>query len=283
MRGRLAKFALVSLLTLDLCPAASLAIHNAAVSEMDGGPAIASRQNFLTGETFYFTFQVTGFTKKTDEDERNHVELEYRVTLKDKAGLLLDKPVQGKINEELTPQDKAWLPKVNRSFVLPDTLVTAEYHLDIEVRDLTAKTSAMHQIKIPVRGGRKQPAKELVADEVRFFRDEDGKIPAVGAKYSPGAALHVQFQIAGFSLKENNEYEVSYGVKILRADGTVAFQQPDAAKEQDKTFYPRAYLHGAFNLTLDKNVAAGTYKLVIEMRDDLSGKKHVSEFPFHIE
>ena len=148
MRRQLAKFALVSLAALDLCPAASLAIHNAVVSELDGGPAIASRQNFQTGETIYFTFQVTGFTRKTDEDERNHVELEYRVTLKDKAGLLLDKPVQGKIVEELTPQDKEWLPKVNRSFVLPDTLVTEEYHLDIEVRDLTAKSSATHQFKI---------------------------------------------------------------------------------------------------------------------------------------
>lgn len=283
MRGKLAKFALVSLAAVKLCPAASLSIHNAILSDLDGGPAVSSHQNFLTGETIYFSFQVTGFTKKTDEDERNHVELEYRVTLKDKAGLLLDKPVQGKINEELTPQDKEWLPKVQRGFQLPDTLVTADYHLDIEVRDLTAKTTATHQIKVPVRGGRKQPAKELVADEVRFFRDEDGKIPAVGAKYRPGAALHVQFQIAGFSSKENNEYEVSYGVKILRADGTVAFQQPDAAKEQDRTFYPRAYLHGAFHLTMDNNVAAGTYKLVIEMRDDLSGKKHVSEFPFHIE
>ncbi len=283
MLGKLAKFALVSFSALKLCPAAALTIHNAVVSDLDGGAAIASGQHFLTGETIYFTFQVTGFTRKTDEDERNHVELEYLVTLKDKAGLLLDKPVQGKINEELTPQDKEWLPKVNRSFVLPDTLVSADYHIDIEVRDLTSKTSAKHQIKVPVRGARKQAAKELVADEVRFFRDEDGTTPAVGAKYHPGAALHVQFQIAGFSLKENNQYEVSYGVKILRGDGTVAFQQPDAAKEQDRTFYPRAYLHGAFHLTLDKNVAAGAYKLVIEMRDDLSGKKHVSEFPFHIE
>ena len=283
MIGRLPELAFVSIAMAAFCQAEGLAIRNTALSTSDGGEGVDAKHTYLTGETVYFSFQAFGFTKKTDEDERDHIQLEYLVTAKDKAGVLLDKPKAGKIKEELTPQDKEWLPKVNGSFVLPDTLFSGEYQVEIELRD--SNSSAVAKLNTPflVRGGRKQTAVELTLDEARFFRDEEGTQPAITASYRSGDAIHVRFQIAGFTVKGNNSYQVSYGVKVLRADRTLVFAQPEAASEKDQTFYPRGYLTGSFNFFLDKKNVPGQYTLAIELRDDLSGKKQLTEFPFTLQ
>ena len=274
---------LVLITAASRCPAAGLTIANAALSTSDGGESIAASHHFLTGETVYFTFQASGCTKKTDDDERDHIQLEYSVTANDKAGVLLDKPLSGKISEELTPQDKNWLPKVHGSFVLPDTLFTGEYQLQIEIHDLIANTSAKSQLKFLATGSRKQKSAHLTVDELHFFRDEEGRQPVSKPAYHPGDAIHVRFQIVGFTLKELNSYHVSYGIKVLRADRTLVFEQPQAASEKDRTFYPRGYLTGTFNFSLDKKNALGTYHMVVELRDDFSGQKQITEFPFILE
>ena len=266
-----------------VCLAEGIAIRNTALSTSDGGEGVDEKHAYLTGETVYFSFQAFGFTKKTDEDERDHIQLEYLVTAKDKAGVLLDKPKAGKITEELNIQDKEWLPKVNGSFVLPDTLFSGEYQVEIELRDSNANAVAKLKTPFLVRGGRKQPAAELTLDEARFFRDEEGTQPAITATYRSGDAIHVRFQIAGFTVKDNNRYQVSYGVKVLRGDRTLVFAQPEAASEKDQTFYPRGYLTGSFNFFLDTKNSPGQYTLAIELRDDLSGKKQTTEFPFTLQ
>ncbi len=283
MIERLAELVFVSMALATFCQAEGLTIRNTALSTSDGGEGVDAKHTYLTGETVYFSFQALGFTKKTDEDERDHISLEYVVTAKDKAGVLLDKPKAGKIIEELAPQDKEWLPKVTGSFVLPDTLFSGEYHVEIELRD--SNSSAVAKLKTPflVRGGRKQPAAELTLDEARFFRDEEATQPATTANYRSGDAIYVRFQISGFTVKDNNRYQVSYGVKVLRADRTLVFAQPEAASEKDQTFYPRGYLTGSFNFFLDKNNSPGQYNLAIELRDDLSGKKQQAEFPFTLQ
>ena len=287
MIGRLPELVFVAMAMATFCQAEGLTIRNTALSTSDGGEGVDAKHTYLTGETVYFSFQAFGFTKKADEDERDHIQLEYLVTAKDKAGVLLDKPRAGKINEELTPQDKEWLPKVNGSFVLPDTLFSGEYQVEIELRD--SNSSAVAKLKTPflVRGGRKQPAAELMSvltiDEVRFFRDEEGTQSANPATYRSGDAIHVRFQIAGFTVKDNSRYQVSYGVKVLRADRTLVFAQPEAASEKDQTFYPRGYLTGSLNFFLDKKNALGQYTLAIELRDDLSEKKQLTEFPFTLQ
>ena len=260
-----------------------LSIRNLVLSESDGGPGIDSSFRFRPGEQVHLAFQIAGFAKKEDEDEHNHVKLEFSITAKDNAGILLAKPITGKIEEELAQQDKEWLPKIHRNFSLPDTLITGEYRIDIQVRDLIAETKLNSELKLKLQGPRLTVSKLPEIQNVQFFRDEENSKPIANAVYKPGDAVHVKFNITGFSTKENNAYQISYGLKVLRADRTQLFAQPKAATEQDQTFYPRTYLTGAFHLNLEKNIATGKYFLIIELLDELSGAKHEAEHAFQVE
>ena len=273
---------LAAAIALAAADVPSLSIRNLVISEADGGQNVASQYRFRPGEQVYLAFQITGFTKKEDEDEHDHIKLEFEIKVSDKAGVYLAKPITGRLDEELARQDKDWLPKINRNFSLPDTLVTGDYHIQILVRDLIAETKTSAGPPLGVEGPRVKATKTLEIQNFQFFSDEDNLKLLPKAVYKPGDAVHVKFNISGFSTGIANSYQVGYGLKVLRVDRSQLFAQPKAATEMDATFYPRAYLVGAFHLNLDKTIAAGKYFLIVELTDELTGLKHETERSFEV-
>ena len=162
-------------------------------------------------------------------------------------------------------------------------MFTGDYLISIQIRDLLAETKINAESKLSVQGPPVKASKVPEIQNLHFFCDEENLKILDSPIYKQGDAVHVKFNIAGFSTGESNGYQISYGLRVLRGDRSQLFAQPKAATEQDKSFYPRTYLTGAFHLNLDKNIATGKYFLIVELVDERSGAKHESEYAFEVE
>jgi hypothetical protein len=61
------------------------------------------------------------------------------------------------------------------------------------------------------------------------------------------------------------------------------FSQEDAAVEKSQAFYPQPWVPGAFNLSLQSTMRAGTYTLVITARDGVGKQTAESKAEFRVE
>ena len=52
---------------------------------------------------------------------------------------------KGEAKEEVGPQDKDWLPKIETQIVLPDILRPGTYKIVVKAEDLLAKTSPIYR------------------------------------------------------------------------------------------------------------------------------------------
>src|SRR5579863_4286493 len=112
MKSRLAALFLASAF-LAIAADKPLAIVNAAFATSEDGPPEASDQDFVPGQTIYFSCQAEGFRKvdKPNDYGKQNMSLTFEIRVKDKSGTLL-KPMQdGKIETSVTQEDKNWLPK----------------------------------------------------------------------------------------------------------------------------------------------------------------------------
>ena len=82
--------------------------------------------------------------------------------------------------------------------------------------------------------------------------------------------------IVGYKFSEGNHLSVDYGLAINKGapadNGPELFSQPSAAGHQSESFYPQRYVPGALSLNLDKNVAPGSYTLVVTIRDQIGSQ-----------
>jgi hypothetical protein len=95
--------------------------------------------------------------------------------------------------------------------------------------------------------------------------------------------LWARFEITGYKFAEKNHYAVSYGLIVLKENGEQVFAQPDAAADSKESFYPQRYVPGALSLSLDPAVPAGSYTLVVTMRDEVGGQMAESRETFQVE
>jgi hypothetical protein len=59
---------------------------------------------------------------------------------------------KGAAKEEVGPQDKNWLPRIETQIVLPDVLRPGSYKIVVKAEDLLAKTSADLTVPFEVAG-----------------------------------------------------------------------------------------------------------------------------------
>ena len=50
--------------------------------------------------------------------------------------------------------------------------------------------------------------------------------------------------MTGYKLGDKNQVNIDYGLKVLREDGSLAYEQPEAATQKIQTFYPQRYQPG---------------------------------------
>jgi len=263
----------------DPPPAAKLAVTGATLHyKQEDGPAISATYEYHSGELLYLSFRIAGFRVVKDR-----VDLRWTVYATDPEGRLLEPPANGAIQEELSFEDKNWLPRVQYTLALPGQLPPGEYRIKIRVADEYAQASAEQDVEFRVGGKPFPHVSELSVLNLGFYRDEAEREPMTEAVYRPGQMLVARFQVAGFTLGEKNRFAVGYGLKVLNAQGDVLFAQEEAASDSGEPFYPRRLLTGTLTLSITDGVQPGEYVLAVTVTDKAGGKTSEARGRFRVE
>jgi hypothetical protein len=263
-----------------LCaPPPGLAIVNITLHQYDGGPALSGTHTFVPGETVFFAFQVSGF-RVSDKDE---IRLSYRAEALDGKSIPLAEAIHGKIEAELTPQDKNWIPKARHEVTVPPFADSGAYRIVISVKDELASVETKKEASFQVVGRVVPPSDKLVARNFRFLRSEEDSQPLSVAAYRPADVVWARFDMTGFKIGEKNHFHVTYGLSVLSPSGKLLFSQPQAAEEHKEPFYPQRWAPGILSLTGRPDTQPGEYTIVLTVHD-LEGKQSFeSRHPFHVE
>ena len=262
-----------------------LAIVHAVFSISEDGPPEASDQDFVPGETIYFSCQVEGYRKvdKPDDYGKQNIALQYQIEVRDKAGVLLKPIQQGKVETTVTQEDKDWKPKLRDTIVVPPLADTGEYVVLVKLSDELAKTTDEKRAAFHIKGRNVDPSGTLIVRNFRFLRNEDEDRPLVVAAYRPGDPVWAKFDMTGYKLAEKNQVDIDYGITVLREDGSVAYQQPDAATQKIQTYYPQRYQPGELSLNLAKDQPLGKYTIVLTVHDNIGQQMYETRETFSVE
>jgi hypothetical protein len=244
----------------------------------EDGPAIPANYEYIGGELMYLSFLAANYRVEKDQ-----VNVRYQLILTDPEGVLLTPPVTGKVEVEMSDNDKNWAPKMSETIPLPPLLASGLYRLKIQVADEYAKSSAEETVEFRVRGKAVEPSENLVVREFGFYRTEDDRAPLEPPAFHGGDPIFARFLLTGYKLGERNRFDIAYGIKVLRPNGSVLFEEPNAAAEQDAPFYPKRYLVGGMSLNLSKDVPAGEYTVVVLAQDKVGAQKLEERFKFKVE
>ena len=271
---------LIAPLALRAAPAEKkLAIVATAFAQIDDGPAAAHDDQFIPGETLFFRCQVEGYKKS----ETNEIQLGYQVEAADARGVKLLLPETGVVKTTLSPEDKNWMPKIRYTVVIPGLAETGEYHVTVMVKDELAGSSAETRATFLMQGRDVAPSDTLAVRNFRFYRGEnDDKALEVPA-YRPGDSLWGRFDMTGYKIGDKNLFDIGYGLVVLRADGSEAYSQPEAANSKEAPFYPQRYQPGELSLNMPKDIAKGEYTIVLTVHDNLGQQSCEAREKFSIE
>lgn len=256
-----------------------LSILHPALHQFEDGPDLSPDYDFVSGETISFDFQIGGYTATED----GKVSLSWTLQVKDSTGTELIPPKSGKVETELTEKDKKWLPKIRAEIAIPPQALTGTYKILMTADDALAKTHAEGTASFQVKGHKVEIAPTLQLANLAFFRSDEDAKPLIPAAYRPGDTVWIRFDIVGFKLGDANKFDVSYGTLVLRASGESMLSQPDAAKEQGDSFYPRRYIPAGFSLNLEKDIHPGQYTIVITVHDGIAKQESETRATFSVE
>jgi hypothetical protein len=259
--------------------AGPLTVVKPVISQFDDGIADPPGFEHIPGETIHFACRVANFA--TTEDAKYH--LAYSVQPFDPKGVPLVEIYKNEVTDEISPQDKNWLPKIDTEMVIPPLVRSGTYKIVVKVEDLVAKTTAQLEVPFEVRGHAPEPSAQLVVRDFRFFADENATRPLEKAVYHPGASVWAKFDITGFKYGAGNKIDVSYVTSLVAASGRVLWTQPEPAAEQSESFYPKSYITADFGINLANNIRPGEYSIVVAVKDAVGGQSYETKQTFTVE
>jgi len=267
---------------LAATPEKKLALIRPALAESEDGPPVASDYQFLPGETIYFSCQTEGY-KKVEKDDKVEIYLSYQIQVTDSRGVLLQPAQDGKIQTTVSPEDKDWLPKVRESFAVPPLADSGDYQILVKMKDELGVVTTDSHTKFFVKGREVAPSDTLIVRNFRFTRGEDDDKPLQISAYRPGDSVWARFDMTGYKLSDKNQFDIEYGLTVLRSDGSVAYSEAQAATAKDQTFYPQRYQPGVLSLNLAKDQPLGEYTIVLAVRDNLGQQSYEIRQKFSVE
>jgi len=268
------------LLALSLpVAAAPLEIVRPVISDSDGGAVLPPSFEHLPGETLFFSCRVGGYQKTPDEK----IHLAYTIEAADPKGVPLMEPFHQEIVDEVTPQDKNWMPKIQTEVMVPPLAGSGTYKITVTVEDLVAKAKTESSTPFLVRGRDVAPSDTLTVRNFQFFRSEDDTQPVEKAAYRPGDGVWTRFDITGFQYGPKNKIDVSYLTSVITDSGKVLWTQPQPAVEQTESFYPKRYVSASMGITLQKNIPTGTYTIAVEVKDAVGNQTYETKQTFTVE
>jgi hypothetical protein len=263
---------------------AQLAVVDAGVQAAEDAPSVSADYRFLPGDYIYFTFQIAGFTIKSEERNEVHkISLAYEITPLDSNRVALTESVAGKVQTELSAEDKNWLPKRSVSFLLPSFVAAGEYHVHVAVKDVFGRAEASADFPFHIGGVQVQPSSALTVENFQFLRREGDRQPLKVAAFSPGDTVYARFDMVGYKLGPKNEYRLAYGLTVLRPNGKPFFQDPKAAELESDSFYPAPFVPGTINLTTTPDTPRGEYIIVMTVRDLIGNQSYEAKQAFSVE
>jgi len=274
-------------LCLGAPPSKKFSVVHLTLSVSEDGAPVATGYEFVGGETVFVSAQVEGYTRSpADRDENRDIRLTYQVDAKDSRGNSLQEPVKGKFDSTLSTEDKDWLPKLRATVVVPPLADSGEYQVIVRVGDNLAGPGgavAESTAKFSVKGRDVAPSDTLTIRNFRFVRGEDDQRALRVAAYRPGDAVWAKFDMTGYKMGEGNQFDIGYGLSVLRDDGTTAYQEPHAADLKEQPFYPQRYQPGVLNLNLAKDQKLGGYTIVLAVRDNIGNQSCEIRQKFSVE
>jgi hypothetical protein len=280
--------AVVLILALDCLALAAdkpLAIIHPVFATSEDGPPEASDEDFVAGETIYFSCQAEGYRKmdKPDDYGKQNVSLKFQIEVRDKSGVLLKPLEEGKIETTVTQEDKDWKPKLRDTIVVPPLADTGEYMVLVKLSDELAKSSEEKRAVFRIKGRDVAPSDALTVRNFRFLRNENEDRPLAVAAYRPGDSVWAKFDMTGYKFGEKNQVDIEYGLTVLRDDGSVAYSEPQAANQKIQTYYPQRYQPGELNLNLAKDQPLGKYTILLSVHDNLGQQMYETRETFSVE
>jgi hypothetical protein len=254
-------------------------LERVALHQYEDGPPVIENYVWMPGETVYLSFLISGY-KGGPGDK---IALSYKIDAVDPKGVKLIETFTGKVDAELAREDKDWLPKVRGAIPVPPLADTGDYKILISAKDELSGASSEKELSFHVRGREVEPSDRLVVRNFRFLRAEEDKAPMVDAVFHPGDPVWARFEITGYKLGENNRYDVEYGLSVLKPSGEAIYSQPQAAVEQNKSFYPKRYVLGVLNLNTRPDTKPGEYTILLTVKDNVGGQSNESKYSFRIE
>jgi hypothetical protein len=263
-------------------PAASgqtLRVARAVISQSEDGPALANGLAFQPGDLAFFSFLVENYKTGTT----GKVQLTGHIEVFDPKGAPIVPRDEEVIGTTLSEEDKDWKPKLRSQIQLPSIAPPGNYRIKYEVADQQAHQTASGELAFPVSGRGVEPAPALAIRNLGFYRTQDDETALKTVAYRAGDMLWVRFDATGYKYGEQNSIDVTYDVAVLAPDGKQLFAQEDAATEKSQAFYPQPWVPGAFNLSLQSTMRAGTYTLVITARDGVGKQTAETKAEFRVE
>ena len=252
-------------------------VHATLHDRQEDGPVLPEGYQYVSGELLYLSFRLSGFKVKDDK-----VDLRWQLVAVDPEGLLLSPPTNGAFREEVSYNDKDWLPKVQQTLALPGQIPPGDYKLKIRVADELAGATAEGEVAFKV-GGKPFPHPDAFSVlDLQFFRSDADREPLSPSVFHPGETLFARFQLAGFQIGEKNLYNVGYSLSISDSTGKVLYTQPEAAKDSGSPFYPKRLLKGELNLNLTGGVLPAEYTLTVLAKDEVGNTKAEASARFQV-
>jgi hypothetical protein len=258
---------------------APLAILKTAVSDMEDGPAVPSTFTFVPGQFVFVSFEIGGYKASPEQK----IKLSYKVDAFDPKGVPLMETIESVVDTTLADEDKNWRPKVRQQILLPPLAGSGLYKITAQVTDDLAKTTASQEMKLDVRGRDVAPSDTLVIRNFHFYRGEEDREPLAISAYKPGDTLWARFDITGYKFAARNSVDVDYGISVVAPGGKVLFTQEKAAEEKSYSFYPKAYVPGSMNLSLQSSIRPGQYTIVLTARDHTGNQTSEAKEVFTVE
>lgn len=260
-------------------PASALAIVRPFVSQTEGGTPDQPGFSHVPGETVYFTCRIANFAKSS----ASKIHVAYSVQTFDPQGVPLDPVYQNEFIDEVSPQDKDWMPKIQTEVAIPPLAPSGTYKITVKAEDLVAHTTAQLDVPIEVHGHALTPGDKLVVQNFHFFHGESDTEAMPAGVYRPGEGLWVRMDITGFGYGPGNKIDVSYITSFLNPAGKVIWTQPEAAVEQSESFYPKHYIPAEFGVSLNKDIRPGAYTILVEVKDAVGNQTCESRQTFTVE
>jgi hypothetical protein len=276
---RVAAFLLALPFLLDAAEPKPLKITEAAIHQTEDGPLPPPGTVHVPGEVIFFSCRLDGFAVSPEKK----VSLTYNFTALDAAGVPLAEPASGKVDVELSPQDKEWKPKIRQTVLIPPLAASGTYTLKIAARDQLSGSAAAAEAAFEVRGHAVEPSDALVIRNFRFLRTEEDAAPLKIAAYRAGDAVWARFDITGYKFGPGNQREVAYTVQVSRSDGRVLMPPGEPSVDKGSSFYPMRYAPSAISFTVQPGTPPGEYTLLISAQDRIGQQTCELKQTFQVE